>query len=157
MAASTPVVYDRETIRAYMREHSVRGTKMAKARQPYVGEILNFDSPVDPDVEFGIRRIGNREHLQYQNMTSKVRYYEEEENSNIRVVTERDFPMGSMKVQTIMLALARWNIEDASGKPVEITEDHLRDFTQPEELDFLHEKVLEVNPILAGASARKNS
>ena len=145
----------KDEVRQYMHEHSIKGAKMAKSRQPFVGETLPFESPVDPEVEFGIKRVGNREHIAYRNLSSKIRYIQSEGDDTF--VSEKDYPAGDMSVSTILLALASWNIEEPDGKIVEINRENLIAYTKPEELEFLHDKVLEVNPILTGKDKAKNS
>ncbi len=154
---------DRSTVKSYMREHSQKGTKMGKSRQPFVGNIERFVSPDDPEVEFYVKRCGVRENIQRQDMSSSVRYIQRAGSEEF--VTEKDYPVGTTKANTILLALSKWNIEDSEGKPVAINYDNLvgvegnlGGYVSPAEFDFLYEMVLQVNPIWAGTvEARKNS
>lgn len=127
---------------------------MSKIRTAFAGQITDFTSPEDEEVSFGIGRIGNAEYISHQNLSSTVRYIQEENDQ--RFVSEKDYPVGSMRVDTVLLALKRWNIESANGSLVEINKDNLLAYTSPTELNFLHDKVMEVNPILTGKDAAKN-
>ena len=63
-------------------------------------------------------------------MSSKVRYIQGEGEDQF--VSEKDFPMGTMRIETILLALTDWNIEDEkTGKKAVINNDNLKDLVDP--------------------------
>lgn len=133
---------------------------MAKDRQPFIGEIIPFPSPLDPEVTFGIRRFDNRAIMEYRDKDATVRYIMEDETN--RVITEKDYPMGTRRLDVVELGLATWNIT-SNDKPVEITRDSILKFLDPGgeedsgELDAVYEEVLRINPMLQGQQARKNA
>lgn len=151
----TPTVWTRQALRDYILTNSPRSTQiMAKARQPFVGELIPFSSPEDTEVTFSIKRLNVRDVMAYRNQNSQVRYIMEEDNE--RVITEKDYPMGTMRVDVVMLGLANWNITDAIGNPVSVNRENIIAYLIPEELDALYDKVIIINPILSGEKARKN-
>lgn len=116
-------------------------------RQPYVGTISTIDSPIDATIKFDIKRCGVSENIARQNMAATMRYVEQE--ASTKVVTERDYPLGNMRRDTILLALAGWNLTNDTGVPIPITKDTLVQYLDPKEFDFIYDKVLEVNPMWA--------
>lgn len=127
---------------------------MSKARQPFVGELVPLVSPDDAEVTFSIKRLNNRDVMNYRDKNSQVRYIMEDGDD--KVVTEKDYPMGSMRVDVVVLGLDSWNITDANGGVIAVSRDAILSYLSPEELDAVYEKVMEVNPILSGDKARKN-
>ncbi len=117
---------------------------LAKPRQPFVGEIKTFASPIDPEYHFSIRRATTREHLARQNLSATMRYITREDSGEF--VTERDLPTGELKLQTLKLVLADWDIGDAAGNPLPINEDTIQRYLDPREFEFLYDKALECNP-----------
>lgn len=151
-------VWSRTALRGYMLSHSVVGDKsfiMAKSRTPFVGEISNFVSPVDKEVTFGIKRLNNRDVESYRDKNSVVRFISDEGDGS-KFVQEKDYPMGTMRTDTVVLGLADWNIVDENNVPVRISRKAILDLLHPDELDAIYERVLEVNPILTGREAQKN-
>lgn len=128
---------------------------MSKSRTPFIGEITPFTSPIDEEVIFGIRRLGNGDVMKYRDLDAAVRYvYQDDDN---KVTTEKDYPMGTRRVDTVMLGLASWNITD-NDKAVDITRENILKYLHPDgELDALYDKVLELNPVLTGQAALKKS
>lgn len=162
--------WEREQVKAYMREHSPLPTKpkntslslessettlgasdlsnAVHTRRPFVGELKEFSSPTDPETTFYIKRCGVRENITRRNLSSTVRYIQDEGSE--RLVTERDYPSGTLELQTLLLALADWNICDEQKNKVMITEENLQIWLAPQEYDFLVRKVFEVNPMWRG-------
>ena len=128
---------------------------MSKSRIPFVGEVLNFPSPTDKEVLFGVKRLNNHDVKTYRDKNSVVRFISREGDGN-EFVQEKDYPMGTMRVDTVCLGLASWNITDEHDKPVLINEKAILQYLMPEELDAIYDKVLEVNPILTGRDAKKD-
>lgn len=131
---------------------------MLKARSPFIGEIVSVTSPSDPDVTFGIKRVGNREVMIHRDRNAVVRYIQRTEDDEF--ISEKDYPVGSMTVDTVALCLATWNLATPppDNTPLTINRESILSYLTPEEVDFLYTKCLEVNPILGpgGREARKN-
>ncbi len=127
---------------------------MTRSRIPFVGEIVDFPSPEDPEVIFGIKRLATRDVMSYRDKNSIVRFIQRDGGDEF--VQEKDYPAGTMRVDTVQLGLASWNITDEHGKPVEITRENILAYLTPGELDEVFKKVHEVNPILSGESTTKN-
>jgi len=124
-------------------------------RQPFIGELIPLDSPEEPNVTFQIKRLDNRAVMAYRDKNSQVRYIYEDDGN--KMVTEKDYPMGSMRVDVVELGLAGWNITKSDDTAVPVTRENILGYLMPEELDAIYDKVMEINPILAGEKARKNS
>lgn len=142
-------------LRAYMLTHSIEGYKFMRERSPFVGEVITFPSPIDPEVNFGIRRLGNREVMAYRDKNSVVRFISEEESG--RYIQEKDYPAGTMRIDTILLGLASWNIVNPQNQAViPIDKESILSYLDPKEFDAIYEKVHELNPILLGREEQKN-
>lgn len=146
----------RSELHAYMVSHSVKGFKNMPKRAPFVGETTPFASPTDKETIFVIRRLSIQQVMLYRDRNSKVRYIQEDSDDNNRVVTERDYPGGSMTVDIAVLGLASWNISDLDGNTVSVNEENIFKYLTAEELDFISEKVLDVNPILSNRGNQKS-
>lgn len=147
----------RSELHAYMVTHSVKGFKNMPKRAPFVGETTPFASPTDKETTFVIRRLSIQQVMLYRDRNSKVRYITEDSDENSqRVVTERDYPGGSMTVDIAVLGLASWNIADLDGNNVPVNEENIFKYLTAEELDFISEKVLDVNPILSNRGNQKS-
>lgn len=138
-----------------MITNSLRGNKLAKQRQPFIGELIALVSPEDKEVTFKIKRFGNREIMIYRDKNSQVRYIYKQDDEEM--VTEKDYPVGSMQIDVVELGLASWNITHSDETVVPLTRENILGYLMPEELEAIHAKILEVNPILTGEKARKNS
>jgi hypothetical protein len=144
-------------LHAYMVTHSVKGNKFMPKRAPFVGDTKTFASPTDKETTFVIRRLSIQQVMIYRDRNSKVRYItEDNDDNNQKVVTERDYPAGSMTVDIAVLGLASWNIADLAGNNVPVSEENMLKYLEPEELDFISEKVLDVNPILSNRGNQKS-
>jgi hypothetical protein len=151
----TRTATDRVELRDYMLTHSLRGNKLSKTRTPFVGELTPLTSPEDKDVIFQLKRFGNREILSYRDKNSQVRYIYEEDDQ--KMITEKDYPVGSMQIDVVELGLSGWNITHSDDKPVPLTRENIIGYLMPEELDAVYTKIMEINPSLSGEKARKNS
>lgn len=148
----------REELRAYMILHQVKGTKTMPIRTPFVGEISTFESPAEPGVKFGIRRLSNGQVMAHRDRNSVVRFVTESgDDDNERYIQERDYPTGTMTVDIAVLGLATWNLQDDQGNAIPINQETILKYLDPEELDFVSEKVLEVNPIISNRNQKKRT
>ncbi len=143
----------RSKLREYMIVHSVKGTKPMPKRSPFVGQTKTFASPIDDQTHFAIRRLSVQQVMTYRDRNSVVRFITEEESG--RYTQEKDYPAGTMNLDLVVLGLASWNIQNLDGTDIKITEDTVKSYLDPEELDFIAEKVLEVNPILTNRGNQK--
>jgi len=124
-------------------------------RTPFVGAAETVKSPVNPEVEFGVKRVGNREVMEHRDKNASIRYIQREGSDEY--ISEKDYPVGTLRVDTVVLCLESWNISDTNGNPVKITKESILSYLDPEELDFLNDEALRINPILAGQAAKKNN
>lgn len=142
----------------YLRTHqlfptySLHGGAMpGLVRRPFVGKIETFPypedaSPDDPNVPvFGIKRVGTAENIARQNLSATVRFINQGDTDNY--ATERDFPIGDLKLETVLLALVDWNFTDDNNRPVQITRQTVQTYLQPDEFEYVYEKCLDVNPM----------
>ena len=102
--------------------------------------------PDEPELEFVLRRMGNRERIKRQDLFAKLRYVQVDGEGT---VTERDLPMGQVALEDVVMGLVGWNLEDG-GKKVAITKDSIQDYLSPEEFDFVLDKIRDLNPIVFG-------
>src|SRR5258708_18289085 len=144
----------RATLRRYMIKHSLKGRKMLKVRTPFVGEVVTVHSPKDEEIEFGLKRVGNRELMAHRDRNAAVRYIQRTDTDEF--ISEKDYPVGTMKVDTLLLGLDSWNIANDQHQVVKIDRESILSYLLPEELDYLYDQALEINPILSGREARKN-
>jgi hypothetical protein len=110
-------------------------------------DTVTEHSPENPDLEFVLRRMGNRERIKRQDLFAKLRYVQVD---GAGTVTERDLPMGQVALEDIVMGLVGWNIEDPPGKQVPITKETIQDYLSPEEFDFVLDKIRDLNPIVFG-------
>ena len=151
---ATPL-FAKEELRAYMLTNSIKGNVIMPRRTPFIGGTKPFQSPIDPTTTFVIRRLSNRQVILYRDRNSVIRYVTESGNNGERYITERDYPTGTMTLDVAVLGLASWNIRDPEDRDLKITEETLTDYLDPEELDYVADKVFEVNPILRGNQKRE--
>lgn len=147
---------DRETLRAYMLTHSLKGARMLKKRSRGMGKPEEVASPLDPDVKFRIKHIGVGEMIEHRDSNAKVRYTTRDGDNGIEYISEREFPEGTGQMETILRCLAGWDIADeVTGLEASIDEANVNAYLDPEEFDFVYQKCLEINPILLGVGGRK--
>lgn len=149
--------FPRADLRSYMLTHSVKGTKPMPIRTPFIGEVTTFPSPLDSSILFGIRRLSNGQVMAHRDRNSVVRFITEssDDEEKERFVQERDYPAGTMTVDIAVLGLTTWNIQDEKGHDLPINQENILRYLDPEELDFISEKVLEVNPIISSNRNQK--
>jgi hypothetical protein len=138
-----------------MISNSIKGNKIMPKRSPFVGDTKTFASPIDSATQFVIRRLSVIQVMSYRDRNSVVRYVTEEESG--KYTTERDYPSGTMNVDLATLGLASWNIQDMDGKDVPVSDAAIKTYLDPEELDFIAEKVQELNPILSSRERQKSA
>jgi len=106
------------------------------------------------NVEFGgitftVKLADNRAVLARQNLFDTVRYITEDATG--RQITERKFPMGDLRLETVMLVLTAWDLtpaEDAISYP--ITHKNVVELLEPSELQDLYDAILEMNTVWGG-------
>lgn len=103
----------------------------------------------DERVEFVVKYADNRAVLARQNLFSKVNYINEDESG--RTITQRSFPMGDLRLETVMLVLTSWNLRPADGAaPFAITHKNVIDLMSAEELAWLYDRSIDMNPVWGG-------
>ncbi len=128
---------------------------MGVTARPFIGNTKTITSPIDAQRTFDIKRFGLREKLERQNLSSTVRYVDRGQNGDTDMVTERDYPVGSMNLATVRLGLAAWNLEDEQQRPIPITEGTIQDYLDPQEFDFLLNTINDFNPVIANVDDTK--
>lgn len=126
------------------------------ARTPFVGELTSLTSPVDPATTFSIKRFNARDIMTYRNANSQVRYIMDDGDDG-KYMTEKDYPMGDMRMTVVVLGLADWNITDAGNNPILLNKETVLTYLDPNEVDAIYDAVVAANPAILGDSARKNS
>lgn len=106
----------------------------------------------EPELEFVLRRMGNRERIKRQDLFAKLRYVQVD---NEGLVTERELPMGQVALEDVVMGLVGWNIEDG-GRKIPINKETIQDYLSPEEFDFVLEKIRDLNPLVFGDRERTN-
>src|SRR5258708_353788 len=138
-------------VRAFMRTHSLRGASPLSAsvnvRTPFVGELKTITLP-DGVTEVTVKRCTVRENIARKNLASTVRYIDELKTG--RYVTEKDYPVGELELETVFLGLHSWNIHDSNKNPVPLTRDNIQLYLTQEEYDLVYREVLKMNPIWTG-------
>jgi hypothetical protein len=119
---------------------------MSKERGLYIPPTKTLVSPDDEEVQFTIKRATNAEHLARENMFAKIRYFERSQEDGGEMVSEREFPYGSMKLETVLLCLTGWNLT-LNGDPAPLSRDNVIKLLSPQELNFLYEAVVDFNPL----------
>lgn len=122
-------------------------------RRPFAGQIttvVSVDSKSaapEEQVTFDIKRCGVKENIARQNLSQTVRYVTETAGEDVRYVTERNFPVGDLKLETIALGLAGWNISDDNNASVPVNRETIQSMLSPSEFEDLYDRVLDVNPM----------
>ena len=128
---------------------------MASTRRRGMRKTMEVSSPYDKDAKFTIARASNREDVERTNLFSKMRVIQNLGTPN-ELITERDIPMGDVQVNTILLCLEKWNLQDDSGRIYEISEDNILDLLSGAERRWLYEAIMDFNPIWRGEEEEKN-
>ncbi len=154
---SSQQVLGRETLRAYMLTHSLKGARMLKKRSRGMGKPEEITSPLDPEVKFRIKHVGVGEMIDHRDSNAKVKYITRDGGENgLEYISEREFPEGTAQMETVLRCLHSWDIADEqTGLEAPISEDTITAYLDPEEFDFILEECLRINPILTGVGGRK--
>lgn len=127
---------------------------MSSVRRPGMRKTIEVTSPYDNPFTATIARATNREDVERLNMFGKVRTIQNQATPD-EVVVERDMPMGDVQVDTIQLCLVKWDIEDENGRVYPITRDNILDLLTGAERRWLHDAVMDHNPIWKGEDEEK--
>lgn len=96
-----------------------------------------------------VRKADGNAFIARQDIFSKVSYITKDETGEVR--TERDFPMGQLMIETLMLVFDSWNLTPRKdSKPYPITHDNIRTLMEPEEIKWLYEHIIDMNPCWGG-------
>lgn len=99
--------------------------------------------------EFVVKLADNRAVLARQNLFSKVNYINEDESG--RTITQRSFPMGDLRLETVMLVLSSWNLRPADDAgPFPITHKNVVELLTADELQWLYDRIIDLNPVWGG-------
>lgn len=128
---------------------------MAAIRRRGMRKTIEVASPYDKNAKFTIARASNREDVERTNLFSKMRVIQNVGSPN-ELITERDIPMGTVQVETILLCLEKWNLADDNGRVYEISEDNILDLLSGQERRWLYEAVMDFNPIWKGEEEEKD-
>jgi hypothetical protein len=134
-----------ETKQYFLSQILLGGSMPSVTRRPFIGKIETFNSPEDENLVFGIKRVGTAENIARQNLSATVRFISQDDSDNY--ATERDFPIGDLKLETVALALGDWNVVDDNERPVPITRQTIQQYLSPAEFEFVYERCLDVNPM----------
>ena len=100
-------------------------------------------------VEVTVKYADNRAVLARQNLFDKVRYITE--GAEGRTVTERSFPMGDLRIETVMLVAQSWNLAPSeTSAPFPITHNNVVGLLDTDELEQLYDEVIRMNPVWGG-------
>ena len=124
-------------------------------RTPFVGETETLDSPLDKDVKFVLRRVNTGQVIAHRDRNSVVRFITQDDENGERYIQEKDYPVGTMTLDTVLLVLFSWNIQDDKHENIAITRENIVEYLAPEEIDAIYEKGLEINPILSNREKQK--
>lgn len=127
---------------------------MGSIRRRHMRKTMDVVSPYDPKAVFTIARASNREDVERTNLFSKMRVIQNLGTPN-ELITERDIPMGTVQIETILLCLEKWNLEDENGKVYQITDENVTELLSGAERRWLYEEILDFNPIWKGEEEEK--
>lgn len=91
-------------------------------------------------LEIQVKRAGVAEMLARENMFSESRLDLEK---GVRVIR---FEEGTWKLETILLLVAKWNLEEDSGRMWPITEANIKELISPSEFKWMYSECLKHNP-----------
>ena len=103
----------------------------------------------NPDLELTVKKADSRAVISRQNLFDKVRYISDGPEGE--TITERSFPMGELRLETVMLVLIDWNITDEGGNKYPITHKNVSELLEPAELMELYDGIIEMNEVWGGA------
>lgn len=124
-------------------------------RTPFVGETKTIDSPIQKDAKFVLRRVNTGQVIAHRDRNSVVRFITQDDENGERYIQEKDYPVGTMQLDTIILVLFSWNIQDEKHQNIEITREHVIAYLDPEELDAIYEEGIKLNPILSNREKKE--
>jgi hypothetical protein len=101
-------------------------------------------------IEYTVKYADGRAYVSRANIFSKVSYTTEDETGVTK--TERDFPMGELQLETLMLVLKEWNLTNEKGVPYRITHANIMEYMDPEEIKWLYSHVIEMNGCWGGGN-----
>jgi hypothetical protein len=108
---------------------------------------VKADGTPDERVEFTVKIADNRAVLARQDLFSKVIYRNEGEGTT----TERSFPMGALRMETVMLVLVGWNLRpDEKSAPYPITHANVLAQIEPDEMQWLYDRIIDMNVAWGG-------
>ena len=122
---------------------------MGSIRKKGMHKTKTVTLPYDKDAEFTIKKASNREDVERSNLFSKMRMVQNLGTPD-ELITERDIPNGDLQVQTILMCLVGWNLQDENGRTYEINEGNILDLITPAERRALYGEILDFNPIWKG-------
>lgn len=139
---------ERDELKAFIKANQLGDTTLAfVTARPWMGEIKTFNSPLPgrEEMEFGLQRCGVRENTARRNLFATVRYVDKL-GDGTEYTQERDLEQGTLVLKTVVLSLKQWNLSDETGASIPVNEKTIIEYLAPEEVDFLYEKAIEVNP-----------
>jgi hypothetical protein len=98
---------------------------------------------------YTVKLADTRATLARANLFSSVRYITADESGETK--TERDFPMGDLRLETVRLVLTDWNLTNDKGKKHAITHDSVMEFIDPDVFSWLYTRIIEMNTVWGGA------
>lgn len=159
----TPTFFDshpplsRNELKSIMKCEPKGDSTLSGVRRPFAGNIVTVQSPDDPEWTFDIKRATVSDHIARQNLASTMRYVTEDTAAGSRYVTERDYPVGDLKLETVTSCLAGWNFKDENNAPIPVNPQNIKNYLSPAEFEFLYTEILKINPMWAGAQAEEDT
>lgn len=99
-------------------------------------------------VEITVKYADTRAVIARQNLFDKVRYISIGEEGE--TATERSFPMGDLRLETVMMVIKDWNLEDDKGRKQAINHNSVLNLLSPEELMETYDHVIDMNKVWGG-------
>lgn len=107
--------------------------------------------PMSEGMELVVKFADNRAVTSRQDLFSQIRYVADADG---QMATERDLRMGTLRIETIMLVLVRWNLSPAEGASTyTVTKENVLTLLSPSELDWLYTEIINMNPVWGGEEA----
>lgn len=113
---------------------------------------MPFSPQCNPDLTVGLRRATLADILERQNWFSSVHYHQTTDEGT--VVTERSFPMGELRLRTVVMMLDYWDIylDEGMTNVAPLTQNNVEKLLTPREFNEIYEEILRVNPDWGGDS-----
>lgn len=128
---------------------------MGSIRKKGMQKTKTVTLPYDKDAQFTIKKASNRDDVERSNLFSKMRMIQNLGTPD-ELITERDIPNGELQVQTILMCLVGWNLEDENKRTYEINEENLYELMSAAERRALYVEILDFNPIWKGEDEGKD-